>query len=630
MGKITISEQTAPATPPSGKGVIYPDSADGLLKYKDDGGTVYDLTAGGGGGNVATDTIWDSKGDLAGGTGANTAARLAVGTNGQVLTADSAEVTGLKWSTVSGTGDVVGPASATDNAIVRFDSTTGKLIQNSAVTIADTSGNIAGAGTISSAEITSSSLTASRLLVSGSSKEIQSTSVTTTEAGYLSGVTSAIQTQMNLKAPLASPTFSGTIGTALTASRVVKTDGSSNLTTGTVNLASASEVSGNLPVTNLNSGTSASGTTFWRGDGTWATPAGGGSSPLTTKGDVYTYSTVDARLPVGTNGQVLTSDSAEVTGLKWTTVSGTGDVSSNTASSVDSEIALFSSTTGKLIKRATGTGVAHVTSGVLSASNVVLTSEVTGVLPVANGGTNASAALNNNRVMVSSSGTITEATAITANRAIVSNASGIPVHATTTDTEIGYVNGVTSAIQTQINAKQASDATLTALAAYNTNGVICQTAADTFSGRTITGGVGTTVTNGDGVAGNPTITASTNAIISSIGITIDGGGSAITTGVKGYIEVPYACTIVRATTLADVSGSIVIDVWKDTYANYPPTVADTITASAKPTISSATKAQDSTLTGWTTSVSAGDIIGFNVDSCTTITRAHLILKVNRT
>jgi hypothetical protein len=46
---------------------------------------------------------------------------------------------------------------------------------------------------------------------------------------------------------------------------------------------------------------------------------GGGSSPLTTKGDLYTYSTADARLGVGTNGQVLTADSAEATGLKWAT-----------------------------------------------------------------------------------------------------------------------------------------------------------------------------------------------------------------------------------------------------------------------------------------------------------------------
>lgn len=60
-----------------------------------------------GSGAVATDAIWDAKGDLAGGTGANTAARLAVGTNGQVLTADSAETTGMKWATPSGGSETV-------------------------------------------------------------------------------------------------------------------------------------------------------------------------------------------------------------------------------------------------------------------------------------------------------------------------------------------------------------------------------------------------------------------------------------------------------------------------------------------------------------------------------------------
>lgn len=110
---------------------------------------------------------------------------------------------------------------------------------------------------------------------------------------------------------------------------------------------------------------------------------------------------------------------------------------------------------------------------------------------------------------------------------------------------------------------------------------------------------------------------------------IDGGGSAITTGQKGHLEIPFACTINWATLLADQSGSIVIDIWKDIYANFPPTNADSITASAPPTISSAQKSQDSTLAGWTTSIAAGDILAFNVDSCTTITRVTLSLKVTK-
>lgn len=98
---------------------------------------------GGGGPVVATDPIFDAKGDLAVGTGADTAARLAVGSNGQVLTADSAEATGVKWVTVAGTGDVTAASSfGTDNLIVRSDGT-GKGVQSTGITV-DDSNNVTG------------------------------------------------------------------------------------------------------------------------------------------------------------------------------------------------------------------------------------------------------------------------------------------------------------------------------------------------------------------------------------------------------------------------------------------------------------------------------------------------------
>lgn len=115
-----------------------------------------------------------------------------------------------------------------------------------------------------------------------------------------------------------------------------------------------------------------------------------------------------------------------------------------------------------------------------------------------------------------------------------------------------------------------------------------------------------------------------------LGIVIDGAGSTITTGVKGYLRVPYNCTITSVELVANASGSIVVDVWKDTYANFPPVVGDTIVASAKPTLSSAQKSQDTTLTGWTTSLTEGDYLAFNVDSATTVSRVTLSLVVTRT
>ena len=116
----------------------------------------------------------------------------------------------------------------------------------------------------------------------------------------------------------------------------------------------------------------------------------------------------------------------------------------------------------------------------------------------------------------------------------------------------------------------------------------------------------------------------------TINFIIDGGGAVISTGQKGHVVIDFDCQILNWTILSDQSGSIVVDIWKDTYANFPPTVADTITASAKPTLASAQKNQNTTLTGWTTTITAGDILAYNVDSATTVQRVTVSLKVRMT
>jgi hypothetical protein len=117
----------------------------------------------------------------------------------------------------------------------------------------------------------------------------------------------------------------------------------------------------------------------------------------------------------------------------------------------------------------------------------------------------------------------------------------------------------------------------------------------------------------------------------AIPVVIGNGVDVISTGIVGYLEVPFACTVVAVRLLAKEAGAIVVDIWKDTYANYPPTDADTITASAVPTITATNiKSEDVTLTGWTTSIAAGNILGFNVDSVTTCTQVTLSLTVRRT
>jgi len=106
---------------------------------------------------------------------------------------------------------------------------------------------------------------------------------------------------------------------------------------------------------------------------------------------------------------------------------------------------------------------------------------------------------------------------------------------------------------------------------------------------------------------------------SSFGITVDGGGSVITTGSKGFVTIPYDKTILNWYLVAGITGSIVFDIKRNG--------TSIIGTGNKPTLSSQISA-NAAVSGWTSvALTAGDILEFNVDSIGIITWVNLIIKI---
>lgn len=188
------------------------------------------------------------------------------------------------------TGDVV--ATSNDYTWAQIDKTTSSLADITTRAISDTTGTLAIArgGT---------GKTALENVTAGSSK--------ITLGGTPTGsVVNAFSIDVN-EANLTLDNIGGTLS---------ETHGGTNqttYTTGDLLYASASNTLSKLAV-----GTADQVLTVSGGVPTWQDAASG--SPLTTKGDLYTYDTADARLPVGTNDYALIADSAETTGLKWAAI----------------------------------------------------------------------------------------------------------------------------------------------------------------------------------------------------------------------------------------------------------------------------------------------------------------------
>lgn len=196
------------------------------------------------------------------------------------------------------------------------------------------------------------------------------------------------------------------------------------------------------------------------------------------------------------NGQtgvvvLTTTDIAEGTNEYFTNTKAqaaiTGAASTIVTSNLTVDRVLVSDGSGKVAVSSINT----TTLGYLDATSSIQT-QLNGkeptitVLPISKGGTNSNTSLNNNRVMQSNGGAIVEAAAITANRALVSDANGIPTHSATTATEIGYINGLSSAVQTQLDSKEAK---LKNILSINSNVTLTSGAihlVDTSSARSLT------------------------------------------------------------------------------------------------------------------------------------------------
>lgn len=312
---------------------------------------------------------------------------------------------------------------------------------------------------------------------------------------------------------------------------------------------------------------------------TTATAAFGALSPLTTKGDIIVDSgSANVRLAVGSNNTFLHANSGATNGVDW--------------------------------------------------AQVGLTTGVTGTLPIANGGTGqttASAAFDALSPMTTAgdliyggaSGTGTRR-AIGSTGNVLTVAGGVPTWAApATSGTVTSVALTMPAIFSVAGSPITSSGTLAVTLAT-------ETANTVWSGPT-SGGAATPTFRALVTADIPS-----NLIIASAGVVIDGGGSAITTGSKGFIQIPYGATVSSWTVLADQSGSIVVDVKRSTYAGFPTTTSIVGGGGNKPTLSSV---QNNTAapSSWTsTAITAGDVLEFNVDSATTVTRVTVQLKLTRT
>lgn len=119
--------------------------------------------------------------------------------------------------------------------------------------------------------------------------------------------------------------------------------------------------------------------------------------------------------------------------------------------------------------------------------------------------------------------------------------------------------------------------------------------------------------------------------LGSFGISINNGSNVITLGQKGFVKMPYSGFITEWAIMSNMTGNTVIDLWKDSFASFPPTSSDSVVNGNYLTLSNQQINSSNNLVGWTTtSFLAGDVFTFNVLSADTITNLNLTINVTKT
>lgn len=134
-------------------------------------------------------------------------------------------------------------------------------------------------------------------------------------------------------------------------------------------------------------------------------------------------------------------------------------------------------------------------------------------------------------------------------------------------------------------------------------------------------GVNLSSTGADAGTGDVTFSVNTDVCIT---VQITNAGLGLVTGLVASQPIDIDMTVTGWTIIGDTTGSIVIDVKKSNYSGFPTT--SSIAGTEKPTLSSAQKNQDLTLSSWTTAITKGDILDFYIDSVSGLNKVGLTLR----